>query len=222
MAESILEKSGIPRPCKYSIIGCLFESELDKLSQHEATCPHRLVHCPDQDCFDKPSEKDVLPHLIKDHFIKHDDNLEESHVDHCLWVVDDDDLRLRTADRTWCPSPWKCHGHTFFSVLMKQRKSELWFGWVYVVGAQEAAEKFVSEIEVHNESRTNSVRFRGPVHPLDVRGEVITQSSSCLVFTDAAVVGMMKEMTREQKGEEDKDRLKYLIAIDYKVMASST
>jgi len=35
LAENILEKSNLPRPCKFSTEGCLFEDEIANLEPHE-------------------------------------------------------------------------------------------------------------------------------------------------------------------------------------------
>jgi hypothetical protein len=101
LAECILEKADLPRPCKYSIAGCLYEEEISGLPRHEINCSFRVVNCPDPECFDKPLEKDIVPHVIKDHFVLPNEAERICQEDKCLWVIDDTDFNKRACDRTW-------------------------------------------------------------------------------------------------------------------------
>ena len=98
--------------------GCLHEEEVDLLVHHEATCSYRVVHCPDPECFDKPLEKDIVPHVIKDHFVLPEEIERSCQMDRCLWVVEDLDFIKRSCDRTWPLSPFK------YEVILSWLKSE--------------------------------------------------------------------------------------------------
>ena len=107
LAESLLEKADLPRPCKYSIYGCLHEEEIKELPFHEIDCHYRMVHCPDPECAEKPLEKDIVSHVIQEHLILPEEMERKCSIDKCLWIIDDFDFMKRSCDRTWPLSPFK-------------------------------------------------------------------------------------------------------------------
>ena len=107
LAETLLEKADLPRPCKYSISGCLHEEEMKDLPKHEIDCDFRSVHCPDPECEVKPLEKEIVSHVIKEHMILPEEMERNSSIDKCLWIIEDFDFMKRSCDRTWPLSPFK-------------------------------------------------------------------------------------------------------------------
>ena len=108
LAETLLEKADLPRPCKYASAGCPHEEEIMELPKHEMDCNFRMVHCPDPECHEKPLEKDIVPHLIKEHLVLPEEMERHSNEDKCLWILEDHDFIKRSCNRTWPLSPFKC------------------------------------------------------------------------------------------------------------------
>ncbi len=67
----------------------------------------RVVNCPDPECFDKPLEKDVVPHIIGEHFMLPEEVERACQEDKCMWVIEDSDFNKRSLDRTWPLSSFK-------------------------------------------------------------------------------------------------------------------
>lgn len=215
MAEILLQKSNLPRPCKYSTFGCLHEEEIQELPKHEEDCNFRTVHCPDPECTEKRLEKDIVPHLIKEHLILPEEMEKNSNLDKCIWILEDCDYIQRTCDRTWPLSPFKCENVIFFSVLMKSCHDHLWYAWIYTLGSSKTASQFRCQVHLQSfNDPEESLTYKGQPHSLDKSGQQV-KTSGALVMSDEMVKNMVKEMSNEQKLEGEEDQLKFLLSIDY-------
>lgn len=79
----------------------MHEEEIGTLPKHEKECTFRAVNCPDPECYDKPQLKDVVLHVMQDHFLQLTETERQCNEDACLWVVEDSDFMRRSCDRTW-------------------------------------------------------------------------------------------------------------------------
>ncbi len=219
LAEKLLEKADLPRPCKYAVIGCFHEDKMATLPKHEADCGFRSVVCPDLDCVDRVAERDVLSHLIEEHaMIDLEKTLKiDKALDECLWVVNGDDCRVRSVDKTWPVSVFKCDGFVFFAVLTKPKSNGLWHAFLQMLAPKSLSETYSTEIRLASIDGDSSVVFNGSVHAVDRDSKRVIASGDCLSFTDAFVARLLRPFPEEQREAEDDDELKYLLKLDYSV-----
>ena len=174
-----------------------------------------MVHCPDPECPEKPLEKDIVPHLIKEHLVLPEEMEKNSNLDKCIWILEDHDYIQRSGDRTWPLSPFKCENVTFFSVLMKSCHDHLWYARIYTLGSSKTASQFRCQVHLQSfKDPEESLTYKGKPHSVDKSGQEVILDG-VLVMSDQMVKNMVKEMNNEQKLESEQHQVKFLLSIDY-------
>ena len=105
-------------------------------------------------------------------------------------------------------------------MLQKNRKSNLWFAWVYMLAPPEIASQFSSVIQVRSKSGSQCVTYQGAVHSVDMDVQSVLQTADCLIFTDGVVKNLVQGYPTEHKDEEEVDELKFLLAMQYEIKRS--
>ena len=101
---------------------------------------------------------------------------------------------------------------------MKACKDNLWYAWIYVLGCPQTASNYTCEIKLLNLSDSEeSLTFRGKPHSLDKSSKEIIEGSGNLTLTDCLVKKMRKEMSKDEKKNYEKEKIKYLLCIMYRV-----
>ena len=178
------------------------------------------VRCPDLDCFDEIAEREILPHLIEDHFVKEDDFIkEEKAVDSCLWVIEPDDIRVRSVDRTWPISLVKKDGLVFVSYLKKPKNKDVWHAWMQIMGPQSQAECYQGKVTV-NTVEKDVLSHQRPMHAIDATPDEVIAKGQTLTFSDAFAGNALIPYPgiKAKDDEEDDDELKYLLKIEYEII----
>lgn len=151
--------------CRYSQNGCDIKwKKQEEVVQHEKSCEHRLVFCPDLRCARRIPLTRLLSHINDDHPSDDFTKLSRSSVNFSL-VIKPSNYRDETF---WKPAVMQLGNSKFFRECRRTIDGR-WYFWVYVDGSPEEALKFSATIKLFDSKKQEVVCFIGcVVLPLDV------------------------------------------------------
>jgi len=186
LAAALIEK--VKHKCKYWDKGCTHRELLTDLVPHEVVCPERTVHCPSPNGCDEVIQlKDFHRHAVRNQCsvqVRHPTkfNLSKGWL---RW----DGLSTRTQeefnlreDLAWSFFHLTKEENNFYFSAQYFASEQLFLFYIMLMGGQEAADKYVSHIQLVSKESRVKLSFEGPILPLDripATEEALMSSNGC-------------------------------------------